>query len=367
MSVIVLFCFVILAVWCEEASGSLGNSFPIYKDCVEECRKDICDKDGYYFLRNELTALPLILLWRCSDDCRYRCMWVVIDQFERKGWPPPQFHGKWPFVRILGIQEPASTLFSLLNLGIHVSMFKRYWREFNRHTPLFSVWIFHGVVSINGWVWSTIFHTRDIGFTELMDYLSAFAMVFSSVYCLGMRLLLDLAKDSYGAFLTGICVLFYLNHALYLSSGPFDYSYNLVANISVGFITLLICAALIFRNRSLPHSKMLAAAVGILTVSLYLEVNDFSPICWFLDAHALWHALTAPSIYFFWKFIFEDSRYLKKRVAIKWPMDITPKRKLNSVSLKIDEVLAKKTPCQKSNTINDVQFNVPYVSLFHET
>ncbi|BES96918.1 post-GPI attachment to proteins factor [Nesidiocoris tenuis] len=314
----VLFTSFVLAIFCHPAQASLGNSFPSYKICVEECRKTICDAEGYYFLQKDLTSLPLLLLWRCSDDCQYRCMWIVVDEFERKNWPAPQFHGKWPFVRILGIQEPASTLFSIINLSIHYSMFRKYLGEFNWHTPLIGVWSVHALVSMNGWIWSTIFHTRDIDFTELMDYLSAFAMVFSSVYCLGMRLLVDMNMDAYGGFLTAICILFYLNHALYLSSGPFDYSYNLVANISVGFITLLICGVLFYRNKSVPHFKYLGGAVIILTASLYLEVNDFPPIFRFLDAHALWHALTAPSIYLFWRYIHEDSRYLKKRIPIRW-------------------------------------------------
>ena len=33
--------------------------------------------------------------------------------------PILQFHGKWPFHRFLGMQEPASVLFSLLNLLAH--------------------------------------------------------------------------------------------------------------------------------------------------------------------------------------------------------------------------------------------------------
>ncbi|KAJ7566674.1 hypothetical protein O6H91_02G114000 [Diphasiastrum complanatum] len=33
---------------------------------------------------------------------------------------PVTYHGKWPFDRILGLQEPASVVFSLLNLLEHI-------------------------------------------------------------------------------------------------------------------------------------------------------------------------------------------------------------------------------------------------------
>ena len=42
-------------------------------------------------------------------------------------------------------------------------------------------------VSFNTWIWSIVFHTRDIRFTEIMDYLSAFSMILFSVYHLFTR------------------------------------------------------------------------------------------------------------------------------------------------------------------------------------
>ena len=33
------------------------------------------------------------------------------------GWPTVKYFGKWPFTRVLGMQEPASVAFSLMNMG----------------------------------------------------------------------------------------------------------------------------------------------------------------------------------------------------------------------------------------------------------
>lgn len=56
--------------------------------------------DGYYF--KQLDSWSSLFQWRCSDDCRYRCMWTIVDNFERKGWPPPQFHGKVREIKAFG-------------------------------------------------------------------------------------------------------------------------------------------------------------------------------------------------------------------------------------------------------------------------
>ncbi|VVC98601.1 unnamed protein product [Leptidea sinapis] len=70
-----------------------------------------------------------ILLWNCRDECRYHCMWRTVQGFLERGYTIPKFHGKWPFKRILGVQEPASTLASLLNLAAHVYMFTEMKRQ----------------------------------------------------------------------------------------------------------------------------------------------------------------------------------------------------------------------------------------------
>lgn len=40
---------------------------------------------------------------------------------------------------------------------------------------------------MHGWFWSFIFHARDIPFTEVMDYSSAFIMILTLLYCMLLR------------------------------------------------------------------------------------------------------------------------------------------------------------------------------------
>ncbi|KAE8679054.1 hypothetical protein F3Y22_tig00111402pilonHSYRG00738 [Hibiscus syriacus] len=51
--------------------------------------------------------------------CRYNCMVDREKEREAVGNGPVKYHGKWPFERVFGIQEPASVAFFALNLATH--------------------------------------------------------------------------------------------------------------------------------------------------------------------------------------------------------------------------------------------------------
>lgn len=296
-----ILCYLLLTSCKIYVNASLGDSFPSYKSCVEKCKLDQCDKDGYSFKQTTSHEWPLLLFWRCIDNCKYNCMWNLVENFERKGWPPPQFHGKWPFVRWMGLQEPASVIFSLFNLAVHVIMFRQFRNEVRPSSPMYKVWVVYAAVCINCWIWSAVFHSRDLPLTELMDYLSAFGMVFYALYGMVMRMLVG-AAAAFSVLFTLICLSFFLNHAVYLMLDQFDYHYNMTANIVVGVLGAVVSAFWCMYNwRRLPHSKHLAAVVIMGLLTTLLEVSDFPPIARTLDAHALWHLSTTPIPYFFWK------------------------------------------------------------------
>lgn len=47
---------------------------------------------------------------------------------------------QWPFMRLLGMQEPASVLFSLLNLIVHWRMIRKFRREVRPDSSMYYVW-----------------------------------------------------------------------------------------------------------------------------------------------------------------------------------------------------------------------------------
>lgn len=159
---------------------------------------------------------------------------------------------KWPFVRFLGCQEPASVLFSILNFVVHYKMLKKFRREVRRDSPCFYLWHSFAFVSMNGWIWSTVFHTRDYPLTELLDYASAYSIVLVTCYCMFMRyelfiwhmvycnnllfflrMIHETSIFSKGSF-TIIVIALYINYFVYVNQADFSYSLNMKFNLVTG-------------------------------------------------------------------------------------------------------------------------------------
>lgn len=62
-----------------------------------------------------------------------------------------------------------------------------------------------------------------------------------------------------------------------------------------GLANLAWWLAWCLRNgRRLPHTRKCAAVVLLLQALSLLELLDFPPLFWVLDAHAIWHISTIP-------------------------------------------------------------------------
>ncbi|GER47788.1 per1-like family protein, partial [Striga asiatica] len=84
--------------------GCVGNKF--FQHC--NFSSGGTPVDGPWYLQD-----PLNVQWKqrdCCGDCHER---------QKHGYRPVEYHGKWPFMRIYGIQEPVSVAFSALNLAVH--------------------------------------------------------------------------------------------------------------------------------------------------------------------------------------------------------------------------------------------------------
>lgn len=60
------------------------------------------------------------------------------------------------------------------------------------------------------------------------------------------------------------------------------------------------------QRKKRPYVKNLGIFVILSALALSLEVLDFPPILFILDAHALWHFVTAPITIFLYRFILDD-------------------------------------------------------------
>lgn len=148
--------FLVLSALVVQVLSSAGDRSKIFRDCLARCEEVQCDP-------KVSAGLPIALrlaAWTCSDDCKYRCMHATTTREVEMGLRVKQYYGKWPFWRLGGIQEPASVAFSLLNLWTHLRGGAKIRREISRDHPLKFYYLTWSFVSVNTWIWSSVFHTR---------------------------------------------------------------------------------------------------------------------------------------------------------------------------------------------------------------
>ncbi|KAF9484982.1 Per1-like protein [Pholiota conissans] len=311
--------------------ASSGDRSGEFSQCVDSCNVDRC-------ITPATPDLPLALRltrWSCVDDCKYRCMHAITAKDVYQGKTIQQYYGKWPFWRLAGMQEPASVAFSLLNLWAHARGASKIRRRVSETHPMRSYYLTWSMVSINAWIWSSVFHTRDLPFTEKMDYFSAALAIMYALYYTIIRLfhlyprvpsqLTFTAKPTKSVkqrFLALICTLAYISHVAYLLLLPrFDYTYNMAFNLTLGLLHNALWAiyslpssiSLIHRFPARPKSyrpRFVAKAalfVFLTTAATGLELFDFPPWSLTIDAHSLWHLVTAPIALLWYDLLVEDS------------------------------------------------------------
>jgi hypothetical protein len=240
--------------------------------------------------------------------------------YDLNTWEVTMFHGKWPFYRFLGMQEPASVLFSFANLAVHAYWLPRLARRLpsSLPAPLRRRFQLLPLVGINAWLWSAIFHTRDKMWTERGDYFSAaLGLLYSGYYATVRTWHLygdDATSIGIRRTLALVALVVFAAHTLYLSLWKFDYAYNMKFNVAVGVTHNLLWYLWAARERT-PHGL---GGVAVLTALLGLgglELFDFAPLARILDAHALWHASTAVALIYWYRFLLADADWVARQPA----------------------------------------------------
>jgi len=301
-------------------------------------------------------------VWSCPATCSYTCLNTLTElalatapddwSASQPGQPldglPPgrqvQFHGKWPFISYLGMQEPVSVLFSLFNLYAHWLGLEQLRKLHPRRGDAVAVrrsYLLYALSGINSWIWSCAFHTRDLGWTEKADYFGAACGIVVGLWAVGARLLGIAGRGAVGGAWAGLCALGFVAHCTYLASGErFDYGYNMKFNVSVALAQIFLWAGWAAYHslrppttqaarRSLTGATAEASGPGwgraphrfapllpliVLPALTSLELLDFAPVPerWrLLDAHALWHLSTVAVVRVWYRFLEKDVRWLE--------------------------------------------------------
>lgn len=208
----------------------------------------------------------------------------------------------------MGVQEPASVLFSLLNFLAHYDGITKIGNKIPMDYPLRKYYIWFGYAGLASWTFSMIFHTRDYNLTEKLDYYGAGASVLYGMFYTPIRLFrLDQKnpplKPTLLRLWTVMCVFLYIAHVSYLTLWHWDYGYNMAANVAVGVVQNILWSGFsytTYRKLKKPWAAWPGMIVAWIILAMSLELLDFPPVGGFIDAHSLWHLGTVvPTIWWY--------------------------------------------------------------------
>ncbi|KAF1812746.1 Mn2+ homeostasis protein-like protein Per1 [Eremomyces bilateralis CBS 781.70] len=281
---------------------------------LQVCKESNCIANG-----PSISLQNRLLLWDCPSECDYTCQHLITDARLSQHPPPPdpvvQFHGKWPFYRSLGMQEPFAVLFSLLNYLAHDHGIALLRDRLPASYPLRPYYLCFGYVGLVSWGFSMLFHTRDFDWTEKLDYFAAGANVLYGLYFSPIRIFrLDEPtprKQSVRRAWTLLCILLYIAHVTYLTAWRWDYTYNMTANVVVGTISNVLWTWFsIARYRTVKRgwAAWPGMIVAWIIMAMSLELLDFPPWGGMVDAHSLWHLGTVLPTVWWYNFMIKDAQ-----------------------------------------------------------
>lgn len=290
------------------ATASVGDRLPEFRECVDVCQVENCGP-------GQETPLPFhmrLLLWDCPSECDQTCQRIVTARRRAAEQPVVQFHGKWPFRRLLGIQEPASVLFSLGNLWAHVIGLRRLRANVPATYPLLPYYVGFAYAGGTSWVFSTLFHMRDFVLTERLDYFAAGASVLYGFFYTPIRVFrMDRWHDAAATLRAWscLCVAMYVAHVGFLTLVRWDYTYNMAANVVIGVLQNSLWSWFSWRQWLRTRAFWTiwpGIAVAWVMMAMGLEMFDFAPLFGVLDAHSLWHLGTIGPTVIWYNFLIID-------------------------------------------------------------
>ncbi|EEF48804.1 conserved hypothetical protein [Ricinus communis] len=170
-----------------------------------------------------------------------------------------------------------------------------------------TLWHIYGLLSMNSWFWSSVFHSRDVDLTERLDYSSAVALLGYSLILAILRTL-NIRVEAKRVMVSAPLIAFVITHISFLNFYKMDYGWNMKVCVVMGVAQLLIWAIWAGVSRHPSRWKLWMVVVGG-GLAMLLEIYDFPPYKGFIDAHALWHATTIPLTYIWWSFIRDDAEF----------------------------------------------------------
>ncbi|KAL1883166.1 hypothetical protein Daus18300_000224 [Diaporthe australafricana] len=300
-----------LLLFCASVHASVGDRLPEFRQCVEVCKQENCDPN------KPQTPIPLLhrlFLWDCPQECDHACQHITTAARVSAGQPIVQFYGKWPFRRLLGMQEPLSVLFSVGNLWAHADGLRKVRATMPKSYTLRPFYVALAHVGIASWTLSSVFHTRDFAATEQLDYFGAGANVlYGLYYTVVHHFRLDRRAPRRRSLLRAwslLCGGMYVAHIAYLKLWRWDYGYNMAVNVACGLVQNAMWSWyswVKYERTGRGWATWPGFAVAWIMLAMSLEVFDFPPWWGSVDAHSLWHLGTIGPTIVWYNFLIRDA------------------------------------------------------------
>ena len=318
-------CLLLFLLLCciLNAYGSSGDLDPIYRECLLGSTK------AYISTSEKAKGYEKDAVLHCSQSsrnqplCEYSCMqWISAGRRDR-GLHVLKYYGHWPFLRVWGMQEPASAVFSLLNIIphlyalLHRGIRNRYVRWNHFLAPWLAVYPY---ISINAWIASTLYHISHghesqhhmtVFSTSMYDYMSALMILVYALTMVTRKLIGDVNNSNnmgyvYTIVCTSIFLFMYQLYRMFIGLVTYDSHMKVCILLAVCHSLLWMFWIIFSTNISnLRRVLCLLCNVWFIGASM-LELFDFEPLFFHFDAHSLWHAATIPLGYLWYSFWIVD-------------------------------------------------------------
>lgn len=340
-------CFLIVVLIAAQVGASAGDSDYDFVICRRRCYRDSCpnnitplnpsgltvlipeyDHPGDFLFMKSIGADQSILSWSCLDQCTYACSQQLTFQRMQLKLPPHKFFGHWPFIRWYGLEEPASALFSALNAISHVIFLCGGYLPLPPSSSMRLYIHLYAVIALNAWIASVTYHSKKTDLSSLYDYVSALLLLLYGC-CLVTARIASLPAPLLPSRPLGVIVIsstfsIWIYQARRLANGQVGYSAHMNVCISLLVVSFVLYVVYCFRlaSKAQQHAQIKILAYRVIFWCLLtqvwlggaglLEVFDFPPLSFplplTLDPHALWHLLTIPLGFVWYRFWSEDAK-----------------------------------------------------------
>lgn len=312
-------CWILLFCIVKAATGSAGDYDWQFISCSRKCVSQYCssaDQLAPSALQAAVFHHSLHLVsHNCDEVCDFKCMNIITEERRRQGLGPLKYFGHWPFTRWLGLEEPASAVFSLLNIIPHIVFLAR--RHCLPQQYRLRLWVQgYALVSVNAWVASACYHAKKSEHSTAYDLISALALLCFGVALVSSKLADHLrasaprAASWLQALIVSMLGIFWTHRTYRMLHREISFGVHMEACMALaGLATVLwvIWIALAWSAGQKSTVLWCILVQGWFVSAALLEVFDFPPFAGLLDAHSLWHLATVPLGFLWYEFWRRDA------------------------------------------------------------